>query len=1467
MSDLDITGRVVFDASQAEGALDKIGDKADQMAREVQGAAAAAGKSVDKIGDGAAGSAEKFTRAEGRIADSIKRTQTGLELLGKTASQKLEFKINAQGLDPAKFEPALAKLRETEAAALRASTAASGSLNNIGISAGQTAAALRGVPAQFTDIVTSIQGGQAPLTVFLQQGGQLKDMFGGAGNAAKALGGYVVGLINPLTLAVGAVGALGYAAYKASEDAKALNKALILSNGATGASITDLNNYERALVKSGIASSTATAALVEFVGAGVKATAGLQEITKAAIDLERSGGAAVKDTAKAFAELAKDPLSSLQTLTLETYKQVQALSDQGDKLGAIAAAQQAYKESIELQTVALKAQEGPLDVAIRSWKSYGTAISEAGRSLATAVLGTPQTGNEQRAQLQQRRDTYAAQGYDTTKEDAQLAYFKRLDDAQKQSIANQQRDLELKNLLDKFNREDTAGKKQRELNQGITDYSKLLESGQISVTQYAAAIKKLSEAKEAGAKSQITDDTKGLNLYNDLLSKSVGFSADYAEKVGALSAAYAKGRIGLDDLKAAMKQLNSEQQINKDAAKAQEDQLKASAKAQDAYVKEQLKGIAAAEKSAQSAGATLQKYQDEEQALTLAAAKNISLAQAIAEVELARLREAQTTAIASNANQGVLLALDEEIKKREKIVQAIGSKESREAVDKSAKEAAADWKKAAGQIEQSITDALMRGFESGKGFGENLRDTLQNIFKTLVLRPIISAVVNPIAGQIASATGNGQDNFGGSNSPNFLSDFGGASAASYDKAGQWLINNSGTNQTLGDFGSSLVSNSKQLGEYTKVLGDSISYLEAASNFKDGSYGASIGQAAGTYFSGPLGGQIGKSIGEAVDKLFSPGEYVKSTGDASVGFDSVGNRTRTSTAAEIGGGRYEATLSAGADKLVGDLNAAYLSSVKALGVKASGTDFFYGGNNSDGGKFTLGAGVGGVGGVFNSGEQKLSDEAVKLAAARAVFAAVQNSDLPVYLSKVFDGITASTASQTDIDAALQYAGGLKQIRDALTETREPLQILKDTIDASFKSLGTSADTFKADFVAAIDAGISPDKLSQFVALGQNLDALAQSSGTAAEAVRSLTDIANERKNLQSELDRLTLSGSELLAKQRDALDESNRALFDQVQAAQSAKDAQQELAAATEASAQRVSDAISGLSNTRFELENQLLTLQGNTGKVATRTRSNDLSKLTDGITSQSEIDRITASYDYNLSLTAQIDALTASKAAAEENARAQAQAQDAANRAAESAANAANKLRDAWQSVTDSIFDEVRRIRGLTGADSAQSYAQAQANFSITAAQAKAGDQEAAKLLPELSKVLLSLAETQATSLLQLRVIQGQTAGALEAVGGSLASQYGLALPKLATGTNYIPQDGPYYLHEGESVVPVAYNPAASGGNNTDLIAEMQAMRQEIRDLKALQSKGNDSAKITADTLRRVTRDGDNMITKDYTVA
>lgn len=72
---------------------------------------------------------------------------------------------------------------------------------------------------------------------------------------------------------------------------------------------------------------------------------------------------------------------------------------------------------------------------------------------------------------------------------------------------------------------------------------------------------------------------------------------------------------------------------------------------------------------------------------------------------------------------------------------------------KEAKAAAEEWKKTTDIIEQGLTDALMRGFESGKGFGENLKDTLINMFKTLVLRPILQPIAQGAASSILGSFG------------------------------------------------------------------------------------------------------------------------------------------------------------------------------------------------------------------------------------------------------------------------------------------------------------------------------------------------------------------------------------------------------------------------------------------------------------------------------------------------------------------------------------------------------------------------------------------------------------------------------------------------------------------------------------------------------------------------------------------
>lgn len=105
-----------------------------------------------------------------------------------------------------------------------------------GISIGQYNAALRTLPAQFTDIATQLAGGQSPFLILLQQGGQIKDQFGSVKGAVSGVGSYLrtlAGALTPATLGIGALavgaGALATAWYQGAQEATEFNKQLILT--------------------------------------------------------------------------------------------------------------------------------------------------------------------------------------------------------------------------------------------------------------------------------------------------------------------------------------------------------------------------------------------------------------------------------------------------------------------------------------------------------------------------------------------------------------------------------------------------------------------------------------------------------------------------------------------------------------------------------------------------------------------------------------------------------------------------------------------------------------------------------------------------------------------------------------------------------------------------------------------------------------------------------------------------------------------------------------------------------------------------------------------------------------------------------------------------------------------------------------------------------------------------------------
>ena len=388
----DATG-VELGVSRAKQSLTSLGAAAQTAGQQVSGA-------LGKSGDGADIAAQKVQAATQRQINSLKLLTAELEAGGKQTRAYQEALASVKGNDVAALKPYLEQLDAVKSKQLQANAALQGAapaLDRIGISAKQTAAALRGVPAQFTDIVTSLQGGQAPLTVLLQQGGQLKDMFGGAGNAARALGGYVVGLINPITIAAAAVGGLAVAYTLGAKEAEGYSKAIILTGNASGVTASQLGGYAQAISAVSGTQGKAAEALTAFVAAGVAGGESLKRYAAAAVDFEKATGTAVGETAKKFAELGKSPLEAIvklnestNFLTVDIYKQIKALEAQGRTTEAVKVAQDALAANTETASKKIITNVGYIESA---WKNVLGAIK--GVADATLNVGRATTQQEQ----------------------------------------------------------------------------------------------------------------------------------------------------------------------------------------------------------------------------------------------------------------------------------------------------------------------------------------------------------------------------------------------------------------------------------------------------------------------------------------------------------------------------------------------------------------------------------------------------------------------------------------------------------------------------------------------------------------------------------------------------------------------------------------------------------------------------------------------------------------------------------------------------------------------------------------------------------------------------------------------------------------------------------------------------------------------------------------------------------------
>lgn len=309
--------------------------------------------------------------AEKKLASDnafLRSLQERSSQIGKTTADILEMQAAQRGLST-QAAPMIAQLRQAEK-----------SFGAAGVSAAQTAAAMRMVPAQFTDIVVSLQGGQQPLTVLLQQGGQLKDMFGGTGAAAKALAGYMLGLVNPYTVVVGAVGVLALAYYQGSQEADRMRAAMIESGNASGVTMGQMRSYATSIDGVIGTHGKAVEAITAMVAAGVRGGDQLRDYSEAAIRWERATGTAVDKTAEKFASLQNEPLKATlklnegtNYLTSSVYLQIKALEDQGRTTEAANVAQKALADALDSRSKEMVKNLGTVE---RAWLAVKDAVAE-----------------------------------------------------------------------------------------------------------------------------------------------------------------------------------------------------------------------------------------------------------------------------------------------------------------------------------------------------------------------------------------------------------------------------------------------------------------------------------------------------------------------------------------------------------------------------------------------------------------------------------------------------------------------------------------------------------------------------------------------------------------------------------------------------------------------------------------------------------------------------------------------------------------------------------------------------------------------------------------------------------------------------------------------------------------------------------------------------------------------------------
>ncbi|HGE6483394.1 phage tail length tape measure family protein [Klebsiella sp. JB_Kp011] len=465
---------------------------------------------------GEAQAEREAAKAHDEQVNALRRLEAQIDPVGEAfrrlneQQRQLDTAKTSGMLSPLAYDRLNSKLAESRDALEKTQA----QLGKTGQSAAQTANAMRMIPAQMTDIIVGLSTGQSPFMVLMQQGGQLKDMFGGIGPAIKGVGGYVLGLINPVTLAAAAVGVLGLAYYKGSQEQDEFYKSLTLGGNLVGKTSGQLADMAaRVSVTANTTTGAAASTLNQLVSSGKVAGDSLERVTTAIVKISDATGIATEKLVSDFNDIAADPVAAITKLndqyhflTLATYNQIKALQDEGNQQDAARVATDAYANAMQQRANDIHQNLGLLESA---WDSLGKTAKGAWDAMLN--IGREQTLTDKLATLNENIAEAQKGQKDGGFWNSFSARFTNLPEMIKQrdlleSVANLQGDvtkgqakakeaeqqrIKTQQEADRVNQQYLSNADKR--NKAIKQQSEFLKAGAITAEQYAKNVSRINE--------------------------------------------------------------------------------------------------------------------------------------------------------------------------------------------------------------------------------------------------------------------------------------------------------------------------------------------------------------------------------------------------------------------------------------------------------------------------------------------------------------------------------------------------------------------------------------------------------------------------------------------------------------------------------------------------------------------------------------------------------------------------------------------------------------------------------------------------------------------------------------------------------------------------------------------------------------------------------------------------------------